>query len=748
VNSLVATKSPDFSKLLEVYQRNVYPGMLADISHYLGVSADSFSRLGIGYAPFVRFEKEFGRGGYWTFPERDAKGIVIGMSLRSHPGDDKCMYPGSKRGLIYAVNSEYTALDSSVVVEVKKAGISCPICGSDHWCGVIGDDPNDPQAVICMRNSDGAIKETANGGWLHNLKPRRQSIPVLPQSILPVVVVEGATDTAAAMDLGFVAVGRPAANGGRQLLQELLRGRKVMIVAENDRKPDGSWPGKIGAEATARTLRDVGCDVTVVFPPAIRKDLRAWFVLDQLTQDSFLRYVVDHAEPVPSESQIIASDGLTDVGNAARFVRQHRATIRYTDADGWMAFDGQVWRRDSDVVAIQKAVETTKALLKEAAQEPDAQRRMWFSKWATQSQNRNKISAMIELAKPDLRIDKELFDADPMLLNCLNGTIDLRTGEIRKHDREDYQTKIANTEFHPDAPCPLWIKFLDRVFGGDQALIDYIQRIAGYWLTGDTSVQEIWVMWGDGGNGKSVLLDTLMGILGDYAMPAPDGLLVERRNQEHPTELAALCGTRLVVASETEEGAKLRLQLIKRLTGDSMMTARHMRQDYFVFKRTFKVSLVTNNQPRVSENSEAAWRRIRLIPFNVVIPREERDEKLGDRLRAEWPGILAWAVRGCLAWQRSGLGIPPAVAQATKEYRQEQDSVGRFIQECCVPVERAGVSVARLHGVYERWASMRGEYFLPMRQFGRALEKLGFSKSTDRTNRIVWDKLELQPAWG
>jgi putative DNA primase/helicase len=306
---------------------------------------------------------------------------------------------------------------------------------------------------------------------------------------------------------------------------------------------------------------------------------------------------------------------------------------------------------------------------------------------------------------------QEQMDADPFLFNVLNGTIDLRTGELRPHRREDAITALAPVEHDPSARSDLFERFLSRVFRCDQDLIRFVQRWLGYCLTADIREQLMPIFFGCGANGKSVFLDTVTAIMGDYACPAPPTLLVQAQRQEHPTEIADLWNKRLVVASETEQGATLKIQLLKRLTGDQDLKGRFMNQNFFTFRRTHKMIMLTNNKPRVPEDSEAVWRRLRLTPFDVVIPQSERDPRLMEKLRAEAPAVLAWMVKGCLDWQREGLGNSDAVSRATSCYRQSEDTFGRFIDDRCVTAEPGTADFKRLFApwsavtsVYREWA--------------------------------------------
>jgi putative DNA primase/helicase len=265
-------------------------------------------------------------------------------------------------------------------------------------------------------------------------------------------------------------------------------------------------------------------------------------------------------------------------------------------------------------------------------------------------------------------------------------------------------------------------------------------------MTADVSVQELPVWHGGGGNGKSLILDTVMGTMGDYADVAPDSLITVRRNEEHPTEIADLQGKRFIVASETESGASLRLQLIKKFTGDAKLKGRKMRCDLVSFVRTFKIVIVSNHPPQVKENTEAAWRRLRLVPFTVTIPEHERDEHLLKKLEAERPGILKWMMDGCLAWQAEKLGAPPEVMAATKNYQADQDAVGNFIAEYCVQGQRLWCYATELFKKFKDSQEAAGESAGSQKAFGSELGKRGY-RGGDRcsyTGRAIWRGIGLK----
>lgn len=416
-------------------------------------------------------------------------------------------------------------------------------------------------------------------------------------------------------------------------------------------------------------------------------------------------------------------------GNADRFMHLFGQDVHWSEERGkWYAWNDCVWNCDAVRKIPRMAELTIRAMLKEAADSGDEKSIRWAIRCNETSRARTE---MLDVVKHRTAIRVDEFDRDPWLLGVKNGVVDLKTGELLPHCREQMISVLCPTTYAPDVPCPRWEQFLVEIMDGDTAMIEALQRMAGYFLTGDISVQILPIFYGSGSNGKNVLLDTLMGVMGPYATEAPDGLLTTRKNDEHPTEIAGLCGKRLVVASETEEGRRMRIGLVKKLTGNKYLKARFMRQDYFQFERTHKTVMVTNNKPVITEVSNAIWRRLRLIPFEVTIPEDKQDKRLTENLMAEWPGILAWAVRGCLAWQQDqcDLSLPKAVSEATDEYRSDSDPVGQFIQERCVVMEGVKVSRSSLYQAYDEWARQAGEYVLSGKAFTSRMRNHGIDDS-------------------
>ena len=365
---------------------------------------------------------------------------------------------------------------------------------------------------------------------------------------------------------------------------------------------------------------------------------------------------------------------LTDMGNAELLVDRHGHELHYCHTSGkWYTWDGTRWKADDTGEIYRRAKETAKQLYVEAFKQLNKA----YFKHARLSQSCNRIKAMINLTENDPRIaiNNKSFDKDPYLLNVLNGTIDLRTGELRAHDPKDLITKLAPVGFDPAADCPTWLKFLDRIMAGNDNLIGYLQRAVGYALTGDISEHVVFLLYGTGQNGKSTFLNLLLKMLGDYAKQAAPNLLIEKHFESHPTEIADLEGCRLVSSIDCEHKKGFAESLVKQLTGGDRIKARFMRQDFFEFEPTQKFFIAVNNKPSIKGTDYGIWRRIKTVPFTVTIPESERDKTLPEKLLAELPGILNWAIQGCLEWQREDLGTPDEVTEATNEYRHDMDSL-------------------------------------------------------------------------
>lgn len=430
---------------------------------------------------------------------------------------------------------------------------------------------------------------------------------------------------------------------------------------------------------------------------------------------------------------------LTDLGNAQRLAHMHGEDIRYVyEWNRWLVFTGKRWEVDRCGHVERKAKTTVRSIDAEASMTEDEDRRKALRRFANTSEAKNRIRAMMELARsePEVPVTAEELDADLWLLNCANGTLDLRTGRLRDHRREDLLTKHAPVEYDPNAEAPAWEAFLERVLPSAE-LRGFVQRAVGYSLTGDTRERVLFILHGMGRNGKSTILEAIREALGaedGYALKTPAETLMAKPAGGIPNDVARLKGARFVSASETEKDRRLAESLVKEMTGNDTMSARFMRAEWFEFRPTHKVWLATNHKPEIKGNDPGIWDRIRLVPFNVRIPDDEIDRELPEKLKAELPGILAWAVRGCLDWQREGLGEPEEVRVATDAYRDEMDTLAAFIGDRCVVHPNAEVASSALYEAYQNWCEESGERAEKKRNFGTQLTDRGFERDRGTGN--------------
>jgi len=437
----------------------------------------------------------------------------------------------------------------------------------------------------------------------------------------------------------------------------------------------------------------------------------------------------------PPEHEVPKTFRLTDGGDAERLVARYGQDLHFCYPWGqWFVWTGSRWSKDDSGQVEQWAKSIVLEMYTQAAATLDDDKRKALAKHAASADSGYRRKAMMYMAQsePGLPVLPDEMDADHWLLNCTNGTLNLLTGELQSHLRENLITRQVPIAYDPDAGCPLWDVFLDRIMGSNQGLIGFLKRAVGYCLTGDTSEQCLFILYGTGMNGKSTFLEVITALLGDYGQRTPtEGLLVKRFDTI-PNDIAALKGARLVTAVESEEGRRLAESLIKAMTGGDRIPARFLHHEWFDFLPTHKVWLGTNHKPIIRGTDYAIWRRIRLIPFSVVIPEGEQDKHLAGKLKEELPGILRWAVQGCLEWQRDGLGVPGEVRRATDFYRAEMDVMSGFLDDCCILSDEASVRAGELYKAYLAWCETNGEKAITRTGFGRSISERGYDKVKDR----------------
>lgn len=581
------------------------------------------------------------------------------------------------------------------------------------------------------------------------------------------ILVEGESDCWTLWHHGFPALGFPGADMTGKLRIKHVEGiSKIYIIQEPDKGGDtfvagiirqfGNWKTWQGELFEVRLSELAGAKD----PNDLHKKNPEQFkVLFQKALDAATPIAVTAAKetPGPEESEQPKKekgDGLfcpayTDTGNGELFAHEHKNRARYCYVfKKWLIYTGTHWKIDNSGAVEQLAKKSILGLHKIAAEmDHKSQEYDLLLRHIKRSLSNSGIKAMLERAQsePGISVEPGDFNKDKMLFNAANCTIDLATGKERPHDPKDMISKISPVLYDPEAKASIWLKFLDQVMGGDDELINFLQRWAGYSLTGRTDEQCFVFIYGIGGNGKSRFVMPLQAIEGDYGRSiTTEALMVRHNGGEAPSPyIARLLGARMVVASETNEGVRFSESLIKQLTGEDIIVARHLHAEPFEFIPEFKLWIYGNHKPKVTGQDEGIWRRVLMVPFETTIPKKKRDKNLLDKLYMELPGILTWVVQGCLEWQRAGLNPPRKVYVATEEYRQENNLVESFVLDNCVVADYASVRAADIYEAFRKWCIANGEDPYSQKKFGTLLNGKGFINTRGTGGKKWWKGLGL-----
>lgn len=432
----------------------------------------------------------------------------------------------------------------------------------------------------------------------------------------------------------------------------------------------------------------------------------------------------------------------TDLGNAERIIDQFSPYIKYCHESEswyiWNSIEGR-WKQDNKERIMQISLDVTRRLLIESARAATDQNRKDLARWAFECENKTHQRGMIDLARtfPAIHVDLDQLDSDDYLINMSNGTFNLKTYELQNHKKEDFISKTVGYNYDPAAKCPMWLAFLDRIFRSrkdkDQ-IIAFIQRAAGYTLTGVTAEEILLMCWGSGKNGKTVMLEVLRGVMGEYATVTEGATFIQSKyaDASRPrNDIARLAGSRMVCASENASETHLDEVMIKKLTScEDRISARFLNKEYFEFKPKFKIWWIFNHQPQITDQTFSIWRRIKMIPFEETIPEEERDKGLADKLKKELPGIFNWVVEGLKQYNKIGLNEPECVTKTTNEYKDQQDILGDFFSYGIEIGKGKEVKASDLYQAYVQYNNMENTNERPMSstKFGKILVDKGYKR--------------------
>ena len=436
----------------------------------------------------------------------------------------------------------------------------------------------------------------------------------------------------------------------------------------------------------------------------------------------------------------------TDSTNAFRLLKEYGKDIRYIAPwKKWIVWNGSQWEIDSsDALVHSKGLQMVRGIYAELYKTADYRERYEIERYVKQSESTHRRIASIRAATwiPEFNASVEDLDRDPWLLNVENGTINLKTGELLPHRQEDNITKIAKVTYDKNADCPKWKQFIREIMDYKADLVSFLQAAAGWAISGDTSEQAMFILYGTGANGKSTFLNVIHRILGDYAMSTYADTFMKRNNNNTTNDIARLRGARFVTTAETEQGKRLSEHLIKQVTGNDPLTARFLYGEYFNFIPTFKIFMASNHKPVIKGTDHGIWRRIKLIPFTTRISNDKMDRDLEQKLLEEKSGILNWLIEGALRWQKEKLITPAIIANATDEYRGEMDVIGNFIKERCVQKPELSIRARELFRAYQDWCNESNEQATSERMFGLRLKELGIPQKRTAEARY-WEGLGL-----
>ena len=570
------------------------------------------------------------------------------------------------------------------------------------------------------------------GGWIWNLKGVKRVLynlsDILKYPNKIIFIPEGEKDCNNLKKLGILATTN--SGGAGKWLKEhnkYFKDRKVVIP------PDKDDTGENHLQIVGKNLMGIAKRIRVLRLPGLEKgeDISDWIERGGTLEKLFeLVKTCPEFIPLPEEEPkfITAEDFRpTDLWNSENFFKKYEGQLLYCKKwNSWLIYREGKWQEDEKNETQELAKKVIMSYYREASEIIDDKARKRLVDQARKSESQRAIRAMTDLATSAMAAVPDDFDQDLFILNLKDGTLDLKNMQFKEHKAEDKLTKRTNVNYDPEIICPKWLAFLDQIFEGNKDLINYLRTSLGYSLTGDTGEQCLFISYGIGFNGKSTFINTIQEILGDYAINTPFDTFLSKDREYIPNDIARLKGARFVTAIEAGEGKKFNEELLKRLTGRDKITARFLRQEFFDFYPSCKLWLATNHKPMIREFSPAFWGRIRLIPFRVIIPEEERISHYEKTLLEEKEGIFNWILEGYKKWKEEGLKIPEEIKEATAQYKDQMDIMAEFIEDCCIENRLVQATTKKLYGAYNEWCEENKERPINKRAFGRRLEERGY----------------------
>lgn len=596
------------------------------------------------------------------------------------------------------------------------------------------------------------------GGWIYKMRGVKRVLYNLPKVLAAaasgkiVFIVEGEKCADSLNSRGFVATTNVGGAGKKweQHYTDALRGASVVIIADNDET------GLKHAEGIAAQLHAAGIRARLIVLPGVGKkgDIFDWFYigkteaeLKELVKNTPLFEprtepasieVDEQGQQIDEPTNLIVFPGAaldemidTETANAIRFVRDHKQDVRWTPQTEFLIWDGRRFKIDTTHQIIERAIVTAQNLYSEISEKP-LELRPRMLKWARQCFQRSNLQNTVAIARSRIAAQFTDFDQDPWLLNCKNGVLDLRTGELKPHDRALNISKVTPINYDPSANAPKWYQFLKRAFDGDEEKIAFLQRVFGYMLTGITKEQKLFFFYGPGGTGKSTTLNIGHYMLGDYGVAVRAKMFMKKSTESQTDNIGLTVGARGVFVSEVDENDKWDSTLVKDFTGGDPVRGRYLFSESFEFKPVGKLLLRGNYKPYVAGNDDGFWRRMILVPFMVKIPAHETE--LFKELLAEIEGILAWSATGCEIWQTEKLSPPKSIEDETQQYRDEVDVIGEFIKQCCAVGDGPEYweMCVDLFEAFRKFCEKGNFYFGNANRFGRAMKERGFKTDHKR----------------